>query len=68
VPASGAKTTSCARNGGAIVRTRRGRRGSEESRIATRSAFVPSAVQIVLPSGLIEMWRAGPGTRVRQST
>ena len=38
---SGAKTTSWARNGGANVRTSRGRRGSLVSRIATRAACAP---------------------------
>ena len=50
------------------VRTSFGRRALLASSTATLAAAVPRAVQIVRPSGLIEMCRAGPGTRVRQST
>ena len=58
----GAQTTSCARNGGWIVRTSRGLRAAETSRTATCVAFVPSATQRRRPSALNERWRAGPGT------
>ena len=58
----GAQTTSCARNGGWIVRTSRGLRAVETSRTATWVAFVPSATHRRRPSALSERWRAGPGT------
>ena len=50
------------------MRTNRGRRGSLASSTATRAAAFPRDVQSVWPFGPIPMWRAGPGTRVRQTT
>ena len=64
----GAKTTSCARNGGTIVRSSLGRRASRRSSSARRADFDPSDVQSAVPSGLTETCRAGPGTCVRDTT